>query len=74
MCFNTGSKPIAEIFACAGMGVQRTEVEEVLESVGYGDEMRGASIASLSGGWKMKLALGKSHTLGRCSCIIFKHE
>lgn len=43
-----------------GMGLQRTEVEDVLESVGFGDEMRSASIASLSGGWKMKLALARA--------------
>ena len=40
------------------MGIQRAEVERVLESVGFGGEMRGAAISSLSGGWKMKLALG----------------
>ncbi len=34
-------------------------MERVLESVGFGDEMRAASISSLSGGWKMKLALGE---------------
>jgi ATPase subunit of ABC transporter with duplicated ATPase domains len=44
--------------ASSGMGIQRAEVERVLESVGFGGEMRGAAISSLSGGWKMKLALG----------------
>ncbi len=29
-----------------------------MDSVGFGDDMRSTSIASLSGGWKMKLALG----------------
>ena len=42
----------------AGMGIPRSEVERVLESVGFVGLMRDASIASLSGGWKMKLALG----------------
>ena len=40
------------------MGVQAEEVERVLESVGFGTDMRQKPIASLSGGWKMKLALG----------------
>lgn len=44
----------------AGMGVKEEEVETVLESVGFGEEMRGKAISSLSGGWKMKLALGAS--------------
>lgn len=35
----------------------------MLESVGFGEDMRGASIASLSGGWKMKLALGELRAL-----------
>ena len=43
---------------CAGLGLGRAEVEAVLESVGFRDDMRSTSIASLSGGWKMKLALG----------------
>lgn len=46
--------------ASSGMGIQRAEVERVLESVGFGGEMRGAAISSLSGGWKMKLALGEA--------------
>ena len=45
------------------MGIQRAEVERVLESVGFGGEMRGAAISSLSGGWKMKLALGAGRKL-----------
>ena len=46
------------------MGLGRGEVETVLESVGFGEDMQCASIASLSGGWKMKLALGErpAHT------------
>ena len=35
----------------------REDVEKVLTSVGFNDERRGMPIASLSGGWKMKLAL-----------------
>ena len=34
-------------------------VEEVLASVGFTDDMQQAPVSSLSGGWKMKLALGK---------------
>ena len=41
-----------------GMGIQAEEAERVLESVGFNAEMRQKAIASLSGGWKMKLALG----------------
>ncbi len=33
-------------------------VEETLSSVGFSPEMQAAPVASLSGGWKMKLALG----------------
>ena len=40
------------------MGIQAEEAEKVLESVGFNAEMRQKAIASLSGGWKMKLALG----------------
>ena len=40
------------------MGIQAEEAERVLESVGFNAEMRQKAIASLSGGWKMKLALG----------------
>ncbi len=51
----------------AGMGIQAEEAETVLESVGFNAEMRQKPIASLSGGWKMKLALGADlyfrHTL-----------
>lgn len=56
----------------AGMGVKADEVEKVLESVGFGEEMRAKPISSLSGGWKMKLALGACptpHSFGpRCHC------
>lgn len=35
-------------------------VEEVLASVGFTPEMQAAPVASLSGGWKMKLALARA--------------
>ena len=47
----------------AGMGIQAEEAEAVLESVGFNAEMRQKPIASLSGGWKMKLALGADFAL-----------
>lgn len=37
---------------------EKSKVEGVLTSVGFTDEMQKAAVASLSGGWKMKLALG----------------
>ena len=39
----------------------------MLESVGFNAEMRQKPIASLSGGWKMKLALGAQPLL----CVSF---
>ncbi len=36
----------------------REQVEEVLANVGFDAALRGSPVASLSGGWKMKLALG----------------
>jgi elongation factor 3 len=36
------------------------KVEEVLTSVGFTPQMLGAPVASLSGGWKMKLALARA--------------
>jgi elongation factor 3 len=38
----------------------RERVIEVLESVGFDAERRGMPVASLSGGWKMKLALARA--------------
>jgi elongation factor 3 len=38
----------------------KAHVEEVLESVGFTDVMRASPITSLSGGWKMKLALARA--------------
>jgi elongation factor 3 len=37
-----------------------SKVEEVLSSVGFSQEMQQAPVASLSGGWKMKLALARA--------------
>ena len=37
-----------------------SRVEEVLASVGFTPEMQAAPVASLSGGWKMKLALARA--------------
>ena len=36
------------------------QVEEVLGSVGFTDAMQAQPVASLSGGWKMKLALARA--------------
>ena len=38
----------------------REEVARVLSSVGFTDEMQASAVASLSGGWKMKLALARA--------------
>ena len=35
----------------------------MLASVGFDAVLRGSPVASLSGGWKMKLALGAPHVL-----------
>jgi hypothetical protein len=35
-----------------------SQVEAVLTAVGFSDELQRAPVATLSGGWKMKLALG----------------
>ncbi len=48
---------------CAYAGTSHPEhkkVEEVLTSVGFTQEMQQAAVASLSGGWKMKLALARA--------------
>ena len=39
---------------------EHEKVEEVLTSVGFTQEMQQAAVASLSGGWKMKLALARA--------------
>lgn len=36
----------------------RERVVEMLTSVGFSQELQGSPVVSLSGGWKMKLALG----------------
>ena len=41
-------------------GTEKSHVEEVLASVGFTEEMRHGPVASLSGGWKMKLALARA--------------
>lgn len=40
--------------------VDKEEVIETLASVGFSDERQGQAIGSLSGGWKMKLALARA--------------
>ncbi|KII89319.1 hypothetical protein PLICRDRAFT_40977 [Plicaturopsis crispa FD-325 SS-3] len=40
--------------------VDKTEIIETLASVGFDDERQGQAIGSLSGGWKMKLALARA--------------
>ena len=42
------------------VNVGREHVEEVLTSVGFTEDMRNGPVASLSGGWKMKLALARA--------------
>jgi elongation factor 3 len=41
----------------------RSEVESALEEMGFSATMRGAAVASLSGGWRMKLALARAAIL-----------
>lgn len=43
--------------------VSKEEIIKVLSSVGFTPEMLEQSVGALSGGWKMKLALGKAHML-----------
>jgi elongation factor 3 len=42
------------------MGVGRDEVDQMLTSVGFTDELKYKAVGSLSGGWKMKLALSRA--------------
>lgn len=44
----------------SGLDVSREEIVTQLSSVGFTDEMLGMIITSLSGGWKMKLALARA--------------
>jgi len=46
-----------------GLDVTREEIEAQLTSIGFTQEMLEMVITSLSGGWKMKLALA------RCGCV-----
>ena len=48
----------------------RQQVEDVLASVGFDAVLRGSPVASLSGGWKMKLALGALHVLVMRSVVL----
>ena len=56
--FKSGSIIDVQAWATADRDVK--EIEETLESVGFTSEMRQKPIASLSGGWKMKLALARA--------------
>jgi ATPase subunit of ABC transporter with duplicated ATPase domains len=44
----------------SGLDVTREEITTQLSSVGFTDEMLEMIITSLSGGWKMKLALARA--------------
>ena len=44
-------------------GASREEVEKMLTSVGFSDEYLKKAVGSLSGGWKMKLALARAMLL-----------
>jgi elongation factor 3 len=41
------------------LNASKEEIVDVLGSVGFTPDMLAQSVGSLSGGWKMKLALGK---------------
>eukprot|EP00968_Pinguiococcus_pyrenoidosus_P019160 scaffold2036_cov256-Pinguiococcus_pyrenoidosus.AAC.15 len=41
-------------------GIPREEVSSMLEKVGFTDKMRGDPITTLSGGWRMKLAIARA--------------
>lgn len=43
-----------------GLDVTREEITTQLSSIGFTDEMLETVITSLSGGWKMKLALARA--------------
>jgi elongation factor 3 len=42
-----------------GLDVTREDIEAQLTAIGFTQEMLGMVITSLSGGWKMKLALAR---------------
>ena len=44
-------------------GTDRVEIVTTLKSVGFTEEMQQAPVTSLSGGWKMKLALARAMLL-----------
>ncbi len=49
------------MFGCADASHPgHKQVEEVLGSVGFTETMQAQPVASLSGGWKMKLALARA--------------
>ncbi|CAG9464472.1 unnamed protein product [Pedinophyceae sp. YPF-701] len=51
---------VAENELLQKMGVTRDDVEKMLTSVGFTEELRNKPVGSLSGGWKMKLALSRA--------------
>jgi elongation factor 3 len=51
------------VLAEKSLKVTREEVQKTLSSVGFTDVMQGSLITSLSGGWKMKLALARAMLL-----------
>ncbi len=54
-----------------GLNASEEEVVKVLSSVGFTTEMLQQSVGSLSGGWKMKLALGRIPLLSILLLVIF---
>jgi elongation factor 3 len=57
--------PVEFVFAdenlhTAGLDVNREEIEAQLKAVGFTEELLAKPISSLSGGWKMKLALARA--------------
>lgn len=43
---------------------KRQEIADMLLSVGFSEEKQGDPVASLSGGWKMKLELARAMLIG----------
>jgi elongation factor 3 len=63
-------------YVAADPGVQKTgkvkaDVAAALASVGFSEEMMAKNITSISGGWKMKLALMRWAIRGgrACACV-----
>lgn len=46
--------------AIKAAGIERTKVQETMEGVGFTSKMCGDPVTSLSGGWRMKLALARA--------------